>query len=211
MTIDALQVVRDRRLARRVARGDPRALKTFCDENLPKLYRYALQRLGNEADVDDVVQVVLTNAARAIQTYRGEATLLTWLIGICRREISKHLVHAQRDPAAPYFQDDVLRAVVESLEAPECDEPEAAGRRAELIGLVQLALDQLPTHYANALEWKYVQGLSSKEIAARFGIGDDATQSLLARARRAFREVCAGAVLADLQPAPPQIGAQPAE
>ena len=195
-----MQVVRDRKLARRMARGDERAMRTFCDEYLPKLYRYALQRLRNEADVDDVVQVVLANAARAISSYRGEATLLTWLIQICRREISKHLAVAQRrDLATPFLQDDVLRAMVESLEAPELDEPEAAGRRAELIGLIQLAMDQLPERYADALELKYVHGFSSKEIAARFGIGDEAVQSLLARARRAFREVCGEAVLIDYQ------------
>ena len=199
MAIDALQVVRDRKLARRMARGDDASIRAFCDEYLPKLYRYASQRMGNAADVDDVVQVVLINAARAIHTFRGEATLLTWLIQICRREISKHLAHAERrDLATPFLQDDVLRAMVESLEAPELDEPEAAGRRAELIGLVQLALDQLPARYADALELKYVHGFSSKEIAARFGIGDEATQSLLARARRAFREVCGEAVAAEL-------------
>ena len=200
MTIDRLQVVRDRKLAARMARGDERAIQTFCDEYLPKLYRYAAQRMRIQADVDDVVQVVLANAARAIHTYRGEATLLTWLIQICRHEISKHLADAQRrDLAAPFLQDDVLRAVVESLEAPLLDEPEAAGRRAELIGLVQIALDQLPARYADALELKYVHGFSSKQIAERFGLGDEATQSLLARARRAFREVCSEAVMADLQ------------
>ena len=89
------------------------------------------------------------------------------------------------------------RKLARRMEAPELDEPEAAGQRTELIGLIQLAMDQLPERYADALELKYVHGFSSKEIAARFGIGDEAVQSLLARARRAFREVCGEAVLID--------------
>ena len=37
---------------------------------------------------------------------------------------------------------------------------------------------------------KYIDGFSSKEIAQRLGLADEATQSLLARARRAFRDLC---------------------
>lgn len=189
-------LARDRALARRMRRGDDEAITQFCQSYLPKLYRYALRRLGNEADVADVVQVVLMNAARRIETYRGEATLLTWLIRICRSEIAKHYADRQRRGATvELFDDDVLRAMVESLEAPASDEPEAVARRSELINLVQVVLDQLPSRYARALELKYVEGFSSIEIAQRMQINDVATQSLLARARRAFREICGEAAL----------------
>ena len=49
--------------------------------------------------------------------------------------------------------------------------------------------DQLPAHYGNALEWKYLYGYSVEEIAAKLGVGLEAAQSLLARAKRAFQEV----------------------
>jgi len=189
-------IARDRALARRMRRGDDRAIAEFCDEYLPKLYRYALRRVGNEQDVADLVQTVLVNAARRIETYRGEATLLTWLVQICRHEIARHYAdRARRDAAFETFDDDVLRAMVESLEAPAADEPDAVAYRAEVIALVQVVLDQLPGRYAHALELKYVEGLSSQEIAARLGLRDVATQSLLARARQAFREICSEAML----------------
>ncbi len=166
-------------------------MREFYDEYLPKLYRYAARRLPMRQDIDDVVQRVLTIAARRIETYRGEATLLTWLVQICRNEVSKHYKRAVRDDlTVTFLDDDVLRAVVESLEAPTADEPESAARRSELVAMVQVALDQLPAGYADALELKYVDGFSSKEIAGRLGIGDAAAQSLLARARRSFREIC---------------------
>jgi RNA polymerase sigma-70 factor (ECF subfamily) len=194
--IGRMALARDRALARRMRRGDDRAIDAFCAEYLPKLYRYALRRLGNEADVADVVQVVLINAARRIETYRGEAALLTWLIQICRHEIAKHYADRQRrGMTVELFDDDVLRAMVESLEAPPADEPEALARRAELIDLVQLVLDRLPDRYARVLELKYVEGFTSAEIARHMNIGDVATQSLLARARRAFREICSEAAL----------------
>jgi len=189
---DELTRARDRRLARRMCDGDDAAIASFCREYLPKVYRFALARVRVEADADDVVQIVMRNAARRIETYRGESTLLTWLLQICRHELSKRYARADRHPAPLAFDDDdVLRAAVESIEASPTDEPERAAMREEMTAQLRCALEELPERYADALEMKYVDDMSSKEIAERLGIGDEATQSLLARARRALKEVFA--------------------
>ncbi len=182
-------------------KGDQRVLHAFYDEYFPKLYRYAARRMKSSRDIDEVVQSALTIAARRIETYRGEATLLAWLIQICRHEVSKHYtLTASYESAIAFVDDDLLRAAVESLEAPSHDEPESAARRSELVARVQMALDELPGRYADALQLKYFDGFSSKEIASKLGIGDEAVQSLLARARRAFREICSIALPIDIDP-----------
>jgi RNA polymerase sigma-70 factor (ECF subfamily) len=53
---------------------------------------------------------------------------------------------------------------------------------------VQATLDHLPGRYGQVLEWKYIQGLSVDEIATRLGVGYKAAESLLTRARGAFRD-----------------------
>ncbi len=186
-----LQQARDRKLVKRILAGDERALKSFVDDYFPRLYRYARHRLNCEADVEDVVQIVLSQAARRLETFRGESTLLTWLVKICRHEISKHLEKSKKsaDLMAPFLNDDLLRSIVESIESPDhC--PEAEALREEYITVIQFALDQLPEHYARVLELKYVEGYNSKEIGTILNSSDEAIQSLLARARRAFKEVC---------------------
>ncbi len=194
----SIQLSRDRKLVRAILSGDERALRRFFDEYFPRLYRYARHRLRNEADVDDVVQIVLAQAARRMETYRGEATLLTWLVQICRHEISRQLHKSSReaDMMTPFLNDDLLRSVVESIETDGACNPEASSRRSELISLIQFSLDQLPEHYARALELKYIEGFNSREIAAQLKTSDGAIQSLLARARRAFRDVCGDALRA---------------
>jgi RNA polymerase sigma-70 factor (ECF subfamily) len=82
-----------------------------------------------------------------------------------------------------------VRAAVDALAAPSSDEPEQSFKRLETARLIQVALDRLPTRYGNALEWKYVYGFSVDEIAAKLGVGLDAAQSVLARAKRAFHDV----------------------
>lgn len=201
----SLQLARDKKLVRQLLAGNQRAFKTFSDEYFPRLYRYAWCRLGCEQDVEEVVQSALVEAARHIGSYRGEATLLTWLTRICRHEISHQLSRNEKQKLSiPYMSDDILQAVVESIEATPDDQPELASERLNLISLIQLALDQLPEHYGLALELKYIQGYSSREIAEQLNIGDEAVQSLLARARKSFRETCSDALIASL---PPEVNA----
>ncbi|HYU25878.1 MAG TPA: sigma factor-like helix-turn-helix DNA-binding protein, partial [Thermoanaerobaculia bacterium] len=51
-----------------------------------------------------------------------------------------------------------------------------------------VALDRLPRHYGDVLEWKYIEGAAVNEIAVRLGTTAKAAESLLTRARSAFRE-----------------------
>jgi RNA polymerase sigma-70 factor (ECF subfamily) len=60
--------------------------------------------------------------------------------------------------------------------------------REELARLVWSVLDHLPVRYGNALNWKYIQGRSVREVADGLGISAKAAESLLTRARQAFRD-----------------------
>ena len=62
---------------------------------------------------------------------------------------------------------------------------------AETRDLVHMAVANLPEQYRNALTRKYVDGESLETLAGELGISVDATKSLLARARRAFRDTFA--------------------
>ena len=59
--------------------------------------------------------------------------------------------------------------------------------REERARFVHLALDLLPPHHARALSMKYLENASVKEIAAALRLAPKATESLLTRARIAFR------------------------
>lgn len=183
-----LQVARDRALAARMRRGEQQAVTEFCDAYLSRLYRFTLQRVPSPQDADDVVQIVLSTAARRIETFRGDATLYSWLVAICRREATRHAAAAARRPSSIGANEDVR--ALERLEAPDGDLPEQAWRDRRRADGVRACLARLPDRYAEVLALKYMDGYSSKEIAVELAISDEAVQSLLARARRTFREVC---------------------
>ena len=182
----------DRRLVKRLLAHDREAFNVFFEGYFPRLYRFARTRLGEDPEITkEIVHVTLTKAIRKLSSYRGEAALFTWLCTICRNEINDHVERTARERKYVVLTEDLpdVRAAVDALAAPASDEPEDRFRRTEVQRLIQVALDRLPTHYGNALEWKYIYGYSVEEIAARLGIGLEAAQSLLARAKRAFHDV----------------------
>ncbi|MFT4713040.1 MAG: RNA polymerase sigma-70 factor (ECF subfamily) [Candidatus Azotimanducaceae bacterium] len=175
-------------LAKQLAEGDEKVFKAFFRDYFPRLYRFALTRLGSDEDaIKDIVQTTLMNAMRSISTYRGEAAMFTWLCQICRNDINAHFRSlAKSVPVVP--QDDVaIRPILESLAGDDQDNPDSQYEGVQMKKLVQEVLDYLPTNYGDALEWKYIEGLSVVEIAARLKITELATQSILARARKSFR------------------------
>jgi len=182
----------DLALARRLAGDEPRAFAAFFDEYFPRLYRFALARLRGDADAsEEATQRTLCRAVRKFELYRGEASLLTWLCQICRHEMADMLeAHARqqaRPPTALREENPELRARLESLPADEGSDPVVLATRTDRQRLVQATLDHLPCRYGDALEWKYIEGVPVEEIARRLEVTPLAAESLLARARRAFR------------------------
>lgn len=180
----------DRALVRRLRAGEEAAFERFFDAYFHPLYRFALARLGQEEDLaKEVAQAALCKALEKLDTYRGEAALFSWLCSVCRFEISAHFRRLKRRPPEVELaeEDAAVRGVLESLPA-LLDDPESGLLRRELARRVHLVVDHLPAHYGRILEWKYTDGLPVKEIADRLGISAKAAESLLTRARQAFKD-----------------------
>lgn len=181
----------DKRLAKRLLSGENKAFDAFFNTYCPRLYRFALARLDNDEGLaEETAQVVLCKALSKMATYRGEASMFTWLCTFCRHEISaqrKARKRAQGD--TPLREDDpAIRAALESMMSVASSDPDAAVYQTEISRLVRVTLDHLPVLYADALEYKYIHGLSVKDIAGRIGKSAKAAESTLTRARDAFRD-----------------------
>ncbi len=181
----------DKALADRLLSGEEPAYEELFEMQVPRLYRFALSRLDGDAETaEDIVQATLCKVMQKLHTYRGEATLLTWLCTFCYREISAHYRRLGRSPKPVELSEDLpaVATALDLLQAGRATGPEEQTLRQEVGRLVQVTLDRLPGRYGDVLEWKYIEGLSVKEIATRLETGPTAVQSLLARARDAFRD-----------------------
>ena len=183
------QLTEDKALVERLLAGDQLAYDQFFEDYFGGLYRFALTRLDFDEELArDMVQTTVVTAIERLDAYRGEGALFTWLCGICRNEISSHFRRVRRRPAQVELVEDTpeIRSVLDSLAA-GAGNPEEAFHKTEIARLVHLTLDHLPPRYGRALEWKYIEGLSVREIATRLGTSSKAAESVLTRSREAFR------------------------
>jgi RNA polymerase sigma-70 factor, ECF subfamily len=181
----------DRRRVRALLAGEAPAFDAFFEEYFPRLYRFVLPRVEQSAaDAQDICQDTLLRALRRLSTYRGEAALYSWICQIAANLISDFWQKRRRDGARVVLAEDDanVQAVIATLHANPADNPESLRYNAEIARLVQSTLDNLPERFGDALEWKYLDGLSVAEIGQRLGVSTVAAQSMLQRARASFRE-----------------------
>jgi RNA polymerase sigma-70 factor (ECF subfamily) len=177
-------------LVGRMLSGEEAAFGEFFESYFPGLYRFALSRLGRDEDAaEEVTQETLCNVIRKLDTFRGEAALFSWMCTFCRHEISAWHRRRGREAREADLAEDLpeIRGSLDSL-AMAALEPADELRRREVARLVRAILDRLPPRHGNALEWKYIDGLTVAEIAERLDVGLKATESLLTRARKSFRD-----------------------
>ncbi|MFI4891127.1 MAG: RNA polymerase sigma factor [Steroidobacterales bacterium] len=177
-------------LVARMRAGEQRAFDEFFAGCASRLAAFAARRSGlDSSSLEDVVQNTLIKAVRNLGSYRGEAALLTWVTEICRHELADAHRKAARRPVHESLDTmETTAGVVLQLRVPEHKEPpgelDLGLRRSAILHV----LDTLPRQYALALEAKYGDGQSVDDIAKLLDITPIAAQSLLARARVAFRE-----------------------
>lgn len=180
----------DRELVAKMLAGEQRAFDVFFDTSAQRLAAFAARRSGLDgASLEDVVQIALIKAVRNLAHYRGEAALFTWLSGICLHELADARRTAARRPAhVSLFESSAVQEAITHLSAPEHEEPVAQLDAEQQGAAVIRILEALPERYAFVLEAKYGDGLAVADIARQLGVSAIAVQSLLGRAREAFRE-----------------------
>jgi len=192
-----MQQSADKKLAERLLEGDSLSFDVFFSSYFPRIYRFALQRLDHDHNLaEDTAQIVLCQAISKMSTYRGEAPLFSWLCTFCRYEIAKQRKTRGFAQSKTLLTEDdpLVQSTLDSLLSSTRDDPDVAAYQEELKHLIRVALDYLPALYADTLECKYVHGYSVRDIATRIGKSEKATESILTRARTAFRECFASLI-----------------
>ena len=173
--------------------GRAEAIAALAAQAVTPLYRFCYYRVGKDCHVcEDVVQEAMLAAIAQLDRYdpdRCGGDIFPWLTGLARNAIRRALSRR----TAPAALDAVwLRMDRELLSLYGVIETEPLAD--ELIGrdetrdMVNATMSQLPGHYGQALEAKYVHNRTVGEIAAASGQTTKAVESMLTRARTAFRK-----------------------
>lgn len=153
---------------------DPIQFQVFYRNTLPVIYGYFLRRCRQPEDAAELAQETYLSALRSLRSGQPVGSPLPWLVTVARRRLVDHYrrqeVRRRRHPSA----------------FPEAPAPPAPTSEAEVRLLT--ALDSLPATYRLALILRYVDDLPLEVVADHLGRSPTATESLLARSRRALAE-----------------------
>jgi len=146
--------------------------------------------LGNDADIEDVVQEVLLQVVRKLGSFRGQAEVTTWLH---RVTVNCALLHRRRN--APCRARQVWAPVEEVLErgrGPVAkDRPDQRVLARETRQLIEVAIARLPDMYRDPFVLSDIEGMANAEIGKALGLSLAAVKSRLHRARLLLRDALA--------------------
>ena len=150
-------------------------LLELYDEALPAVYGYLRRRVDGDSTAQDLTSETFLGAVASIRNRTASHVSVAWLIGIARHKLLDHYRRSAREERN-------LRAL-----ASEAELVESPWTITLSDDLTQIALTALGPHHRSALTLRHLDGLSVPEVALVLGRNVHATETLLVRARTAFR------------------------
>jgi RNA polymerase sigma-70 factor, ECF subfamily len=166
----------DTDLVLRVGEGDARAYHELCSRHAARLRAFVMRVVRNDADADDIVQETFLRLWTRAGEYERRARFVTWLCQIAHNLAVDRLRAKHRWQPLP--DDDAMPI---SAHQPRLVDEK---HRAEAL---ERAIAALPERQAAAIELVHRQGLTGAEASEVLGVGAEALESLLSRARRTLK------------------------
>lgn len=190
----SIKALTDPELAGRIASGDMLALQHLMRRYNQTLYRTARSILKDDAEAEDAVQEAYVQAYRAMDHFRGDAKLSTWLIRIAVNVAIRRARKINRSAEVIDLVDptDSREPGGESLEtAMNQNAPEHAAVRAETRRLIEDKINRLPDAFRAVFVLRAVEEMSVEETAVCLGIPEATVRTRYFRAKGLIREALA--------------------
>lgn len=148
--------------------------------HITSVYRYHIAHTGNVKDAEDLTSQTFMAALEGIDSFRGTASFLGWIMGIASR---KRLMFFRRNGHRTEVPLDAALA----YPSPDPPTDKAAYQRLRLES-VSRALKQLAPDRAEAIILTFFGGLSNAETGRMLNKSEDAVKMLVSRGLQDLRE-----------------------
>jgi RNA polymerase sigma-70 factor, ECF subfamily len=179
----------ERELIERLKRHDEAAFNTFVLRYQERVFRLLLRMLGDRAEAEDLAQEVFISIFKAIDGFRGDSQLSTWVYRVaanhCRNRL-KYLTRRRRKMTEAYDEQSEEATVVPGAERPDAPDQLLEAHQTE--HFLQAGLLTLDEEQRELIVLREVEHLSYDEIMAITGLPEGTVKSRLHRARAALRE-----------------------
>lgn len=157
-------------------------LLEIYDDAVGEVFTYLCARCGGRALAEDLTADTFLAAVGQIRRGALEEVTVAWLIGIARHKLLDEWRRTARRPRPAHFDDDDS---TQDRAIDDVDEWDVILER-HVVGDV---MAELGAHHRSALTLRYFDGLAVPDVAVHLGRTVEATETLLVRARRRFRDV----------------------
>lgn len=177
---------RERALVDGILAGSRAHFDELYNSHFPRIYRFALKRLGDSAEAEDVTQEVFETLFKALPSYRGDSSLIVWIFGITRNKVNRRFRGVR-----PRLEsiDDAHADVMAADQAP-ADVTVDARRMLDRCDAV--ISDQLTPLQRRIFHLKHLRRQPIRAIAETLGKSEDAIKANLYRMRRALADGAPG-------------------
>jgi RNA polymerase sigma-70 factor (ECF subfamily) len=170
----------DGELVAHILAGSPEHFEMLYESYFPRVYRFALKRLGDPAEAEDVTQEVFFTVFNALESFEGKSTLLVWIFGITRNTVNRRFRKAR-----PRLESlDADGAVAASDPRPATDRVVDARRALDRCEAV-IENDLTPLQ-RRIFHLKHLRRQPIRGIAEALGKSEDAVKANLYRIRQAI-------------------------
>jgi RNA polymerase sigma-70 factor (ECF subfamily) len=159
--------------------ADTAEFRAMCTTAIPEVYKFVCRRCGDPDLAKDLTAEALLAAANRVRDGEPGEVTAAWIKSVARNKLLEHWRRSEREQRR-------LRLLWGSREESVVSWPEDASPEQALKVLRLMA----PIHQA-VLTLRYLDDLSVPAVARELGRSVHATESLLARAKAAFRRAYA--------------------
>jgi RNA polymerase sigma-70 factor (ECF subfamily) len=172
----------DDELVSQILAGSPEHFELLYTSYFPRVYRFALKRLGDPGEAEDVTQEVFLTVFNALGNFEGKSSLLVWIFGITRNTVNRRFRK--------------VRPRLESLDADGAAEVPVRSVASDRVVDARRTLDRCETVIENDLtplqrrifHLKHLRSQPVRAIAKALGKSEDAVKANLYRMRRAISD-----------------------
>ena len=170
----------DDELVAQILGGDSQAFDLLYEAYFPRVYRFALSRLGDPAEAEDVTQEVFFTVFNVLGSFRGQSSLLVWIFGITRHTVIRRFRRVR-----PHLEslDTGNAREVPGREVPPDRTVDARRMLGRCEDVIQAELSPLQRRIFHL---KHLRRQSIRSIANSLGKSEDAIKANLYRMRRAI-------------------------
>lgn len=181
------------RFIERLRGRDERAFNDLVQRYEQRVFRLVFRMLGRRDEAEDMVQEVFVQVFKAVETFRGDSKLSTWIyriaINLCKNR-AKYLSRRRTEAQDELEQMSEWRSLHEGrgITVGETNRPDQVVQGYQLETIVRLSIAQLDSDFREVLVLRDIEDLPYEDIMEITGLPEGTVKSRIHRARAMLKQ-----------------------